>query len=496
ASGLSPAAACSSCRCHRPSGLKSRSFTKPHRVAEHCRAQQQPARECSCRGLVCPRLRLAEPARCPRCQRLRAVTLVRPELLPDCCFADGSLPCSAFVMPGPCLGDLAGSAGDVFHPHLAERLRGVRLDSNTTDSSQDPATSDAQVRSDQPPALAQPAEFEPRLSADGFVAIDDAEGGDVDSACDPAPTWPPMLTSRICSPSLRLTPLAWLFTRWSPVEPSAWWTRPAACRLSACSLRQGAWVAGHLRRARQQNPPAGRYGRPAGRVLAVDRDAQRFGELRRRLVAMGAGDRVRCLRCDCLQLGDRLSSGGRDRITHILVDPSCSGSGLTARSVERQALDGGAAPVPRMRIGGSQESSAPGFSGKFPALTDYPSARRVVYSTCSVHSEENEAVVQELANSFADKGWRLARLMKSSWPTRGLSAFDCGPMCLRAGPGTDRTCGFFVACFKRTRRQRGGCQDCRLWYAEEFGETAEQKALSVEGIGMLKYPEVKQIILT
>ena len=36
-----------------------------------------------------------------------------------------------------------------------------------------------------------------------------------------------------------------------------------------------------------------------------------------------------------------------------------------------------------------------------------------------------------------------------SWRTRGMEGFEFGPHCVRAGPETDRTNGFFVAVIQR-----------------------------------------------
>ena len=51
------------------------------------------------------------------------------------------------------------------------------------------------------------------------------------------------------------------------------------------------------------------------------------------------------------------------------------------------------------------------------ALTAFPNARRVAYSTCSVHVRENEAVVGRVLPEAADLGWELETALPS-WHRR------------------------------------------------------------------------------
>ena len=156
-----------------------------------------------------------------------------------------------------------------------------------------------------------------------------------------------------------------------------------------------------------------------------------------------ASDIVQAVRGDFL----KLRHGGARA---ILVDPSCSGG-----------FEGEAASDERVARLAEFQSKA-----LRAALTRFPRAERVSYSTCSLRVEEDEAVVAgALADAEVRKGgWRLAPALPA-WPRRGRphagldrAQSDC---LARADPSKDATGAFFVALFERSagaarkRRRRG-----------------------------------------
>jgi putative methyltransferase len=102
----------------------------------------------------------------------------------------------------------------------------------------------------------------------------------------------------------------------------------------------------------------------------------------------------------------------------------------------------------------------------------FKNARKITYSTCSIHFEENEGVVfQALASSVArEGGWRILNKEQQvdglkTWRSRGIwedekldvdtdvtekQKKDVLDACIRCDKGTeDGTMGFFVAAFVR-----------------------------------------------
>lgn len=165
----------------------------------------------------------------------------------------------------------------------------------------------------------------------------------------------------------------------------------------------------------------------------------------------------------------------------VLLDPSCSGSGIGSNSLDRLVDARG------RQIGdhtGGERFSAEKIAGlvKFQKAAlrkafSFPQVKRVVYSTCSIHDAENELVVaavlrdpyglhgdddndanatSELSDSGAlalRPGPFVLRAGLPHWPRRGravggLSADEAACL-VRADPSVDDTHGFFVACFER-----------------------------------------------
>jgi len=190
---------------------------------------------------------------------------------------------------------------------------------------------------------------------------------------------------------------------------------------------------------------------PGGRVVAVERDPGRARTLRRRLAAAHASSAVRVVEGDFLSMSPTAKPWSE--ATAVLLDPSCSGSGIVERQGEAAAEDVLTA-----------EAAAAGDSQRLRALAAFqlrlllhalklPKARRVAYSTCSVHPLENEVVALTAARhpDVVRAGWRLVRALPA-WPSRGMplsqdARGDCKKM-VRAGPEW-QTNGFFVALFER-----------------------------------------------
>ncbi|KAL1967412.1 hypothetical protein VTN77DRAFT_3197 [Rasamsonia byssochlamydoides] len=190
-----------------------------------------------------------------------------------------------------------------------------------------------------------------------------------------------------------------------------------------------------------------------------------------------------------------------ESVTGLLLDPSCSGSGIIGRDdVPQLVLPTNSKKTEtrgkkRKRRDDEREkdtdhstvtTAAQSTSVDTERLTklanlqthivehalSFPAAKCVTYSTCSIHVQENESVVARvLASEVAKRrGWRIMRRDEQpeglkKWKHRGIrsdasrpggsdSAVDLSEeeldACLRCWPGDDEgTGGFFVAGFVR-----------------------------------------------
>ncbi|RMJ28978.1 hypothetical protein PHISP_00189 [Aspergillus sp. HF37] len=250
-------------------------------------------------------------------------------------------------------------------------------------------------------------------------------------------------------------------------------------------------------------------GRP--RIFSMDASPARSKTLQKMVTAAGADDIVTILAGqDFLALdpdGARFAN-----VSGLLLDPSCSGSGIIGRDdVPQLTLPATSKPGKsqqgkkrkRRNYDDGEESVPPASSSteeneisdsnidiaRLSKLSNiqtrivehalhFPNATRVTYSTCSVHTIENESVVSRvLASDVAKRrGWRVMRRDEQPeglkvWRHRGvledsgkMSSTDSSPggvapvnlsaeeldACLRCWPGDEEGLGgFFVAGFVR-----------------------------------------------
>jgi putative methyltransferase len=162
-----------------------------------------------------------------------------------------------------------------------------------------------------------------------------------------------------------------------------------------------------------------------------------------------------------------------EQVTALLVDPSCSGSGIFDRS-SKQEYD----EARLLKLSSFQ------FTIMKHALS-FPNAKRVIYSTCSIHAQENERVVGDLLVNpdIKEAGWRLAKRSEilPTWERRGITEefgaeFDnpeeLAGGCVRVLPKVDGGIGFFAALFIRDNGEEG----------LENGKKEEEEAKGTEEI--------------
>ena len=239
------------------------------------------------------------------------------------------------------------------------------------------------------------------------------------------------------------------------------------------------------------------------KIFACERDTARAMTLRSMIKVAGADENVTIkVGQDFLKLKPEMAPW--DEVGSLLLDPSCSGSGIVGRE--------GMTPIilPRKDVGESMDSKTkkrkrkdmtkrenptsnshvpPALSvqdenvlqSRLEALSafqlklilhafQFPRARKIAYSTCSIYTQENEEVVcKALSSSIAKyQKWRILRRNEQvsgmkAWDIRGVvsacqenlikatqSIEEVAEACIRCRKGTNEgTQGFFVATFVR-----------------------------------------------
>lgn len=164
-----------------------------------------------------------------------------------------------------------------------------------------------------------------------------------------------------------------------------------------------------------------------GLIYAVEKDTNRYKTLKRNLQLCNVKN-VTALNSDFLEL--KLSA------EYLLVDPSCSGSGIHNDYVKN---------LGRVKLLSSFQKKI-----LLHALST-KNAERIVYSTCSSHEEENEMVVdyvfkdEKIANM-----WRIEEIC-CPYGSKGVEGYSCSESVLRFERG--QYIGFFIALFVRKNKK-------------------------------------------
>jgi 16S rRNA C967 or C1407 C5-methylase (RsmB/RsmF family) len=164
--------------------------------------------------------------------------------------------------------------------------------------------------------------------------------------------------------------------------------------------------------------------RPGDSLTAIELDEKRAKILEERLATLGdtkKGVKVTVLNCDFLKLFQEDSRLGSP-VTHINLDPSCSGTGMSGPSTK----------------GKDKLKTLASFQSMMlrHALNAFPQVEVVCYSTCSVLSIENEDVV----NSNLQHGFEVDMQPLPEWWNS-----TCEDGFIRTEPKKDNCRGFFLA---------------------------------------------------
>eukprot|EP00581_Thalassiosira_minuscula_P011810 CAMPEP_0183722990 /NCGR_PEP_ID=MMETSP0737-20130205/14756_1 /TAXON_ID=385413 /ORGANISM="Thalassiosira miniscula, Strain CCMP1093" /LENGTH=646 /DNA_ID=CAMNT_0025953239 /DNA_START=128 /DNA_END=2068 /DNA_ORIENTATION=+ len=218
----------------------------------------------------------------------------------------------------------------------------------------------------------------------------------------------------------------------------------------------------------------GKASKPKSTIFAFERNSTRHGILSQRMEQFvpSPADNGNKVAVEPIH-GDFLKADPSDpkfaNVRAIMLDPSCSGSGIV-NSPDRDNDD--AKDTKRIEALSNFQLVA------LKHAMSFPNVDRIVYSTCSVHDEENECVVSKalaevMENEPKEDGdeWELvAPVCLEHWPRRGKEGGIGGLTKAQAeclircdGLDGDETNGFFVSFFARKKisQSTGGADSAR-----------------------------------
>ncbi|XP_022168073.1 probable 28S rRNA (cytosine-C(5))-methyltransferase [Myzus persicae] len=227
-----------------------------------------------------------------------------------------------------------------------------------------------------------------------------------------------------------------------------------------------------------------------GKLYAVDRCKDRFNIMQNMLGKYGVQN-VETFNMDALTFPYY------DDVKYILLDPSCSGSGIVDR-VRKDSSGQNQNFQARLKKLANVHAQLLNH-----ALKSYPKLERLVYSTCSANHEENEAVVDEALSVNGKFKLLDATKIVKGWTNKGAPGYDCSEMCLNAVPSVDCTNGFFIAVFvrrdfeeKEVAEEEENIEDTedvkREEVVEDINKSQNMKNKNTESIPLVKSKNAKR----
>lgn len=180
-----------------------------------------------------------------------------------------------------------------------------------------------------------------------------------------------------------------------------------------------------------------------GQIHAFDISASRLSSLRKRVQRAGARN-VQVHRIADSGAGREIAFGPlKGQMDRVIVDAPCTGTGTWRRS-----------PDQRWRFDreslAAQNTVQLGLLGE--AATMVKVGGRLVYMTCSLMPEENEAVLQKFVTDAGAQAWSYVDY-RSIWTGALISAvpetLSSQPQCLQLAPHAHGTDGFFLGVLER-----------------------------------------------
>jgi putative methyltransferase len=182
-------------------------------------------------------------------------------------------------------------------------------------------------------------------------------------------------------------------------------------------------------------------------VYALDRNSQRLDGLKLRMAKMLPAEENSHVKV-LPELQDFLATTPADfsTVRGILLDPSCSGSGIFT------ALDRQADSTDEDEVASRMEHLSNFQVTALKHAMTFPSVQHIVYSTCSIHAQENENVVEQAVNANRDDWTIVAPQCLATWKRRGVATEGLSEEetdCMIRVNKEDDTNGFFVCCLQR-----------------------------------------------